>query len=85
MEQSIVEGWKIVVRDHDQSPLIKASFHRMIKFLAEDTRSIKGVSTAMRGIWRAELYIWRVVRDGKIESEILGSFRVLLLRKAISI
>jgi hypothetical protein len=80
----MVEGWKIVVRDHDQSPLIKASFHRMIEFLAEDTRSIEGVSTAMRGIWRAELDIWRVVGDGKVENEILGSFRVLLLRKAIS-
>jgi hypothetical protein len=84
VEQSIVKGWKIVVRNHNQGPLIETSLHRMVELLSEDTRSIKGVSTAMRGIWRAELDIWRVVGDGKVESEILGSFRVLLLRKAIS-
>jgi hypothetical protein len=45
-----VKGREVVVGDHNQGSLIKTPLHRMIKLLAKDTCSIKGVSTAMGGI-----------------------------------
>ena len=50
-----MERGKVVMGYHDKGPLIEASLHRMIEFLTKDTRAVECVSTAVRGIWRAEL------------------------------
>lgn len=79
----MVKGREVVMRDQYEGPLVETSLHRMVEFLAENTRPIEGVSTAVRGIWRTELDIWRIVGDSKVECQVFCRLRVLLLWKAV--
>jgi len=77
----MMEGSEVVVGNHDQCSLIETPLHRIVKLLAEDTRAVEGVWAAMRGIWRSQFDVGRVVGDGEVVTEVFGGLCVLLLRK----
>ena len=78
----MVERGEVVMRDQNESSLVEASFHGVVELLAEDTRPIEGIGATVRGIWRTDLDVRRVVGDCKVVREIFGGLCVLLLRKA---
>jgi hypothetical protein len=83
VQQAVVKGEKVVMRDEDKSALVEAPLHRMIKLLTKDACGVKRVGTAMGLLWGAEVDVGRVVANSESEGQVFHRFRVLLLRKAI--
>jgi hypothetical protein len=73
---------KLMVRYQHKCPLIKASFHGIIEFLAKDATTEEIVRAAIWRTWRVKRDVGGVVTDGEVESKVLFSFSVLAFRKA---
>ena len=85
MQQTAVEGQKVVMGYENKGPLVEASLHGVIELLPEDAGGVEGVCTAIGSTWRRYVDIWRSICNGEVEGKIINSFSVLLLREAIKV